>query len=532
MKHLLFFIGLAWSFAAPVALAQVVQPEGKVTRQDVLNSPAPESNIALTADRLTIYFSSLRGGNWWNQGDADIFYSIRLDTSDAWSRPFPLPIPINDELGQDEVHISPDGSTLTYQRWSHDWVNEGGPYYETTRVGNTKWSDPAALGGNITAFFTNSGLRATDGMTRLRDGSIIFAAGPDFKQPMDLYYSKSLGNGNWQEVQPLACNTPFDERSVFLAGDGKTMYFASNRPSGRGGLDVYRLELREDGALGTLENIGPPVNTERDELGFVIHNEQEAYFIRDGDIYQVESPDLRLVPEKSVVGSEPVESPVPAEPPVVLVPPVENTLVPAPYTPDTLVPVPEVEVVSSGPIRFEKINNIVFLLDVSNSMDAADKLPLMLGSIRRIVPSLRKLDQVSVISFATKPSLLLNGVAGDQQKFIGYALDDLKAGGKTEGKEALQLAFRCATSHFIEGGNNVVVLASDGIMDRSKLKPLVASAAKKGIRLVVFLYGTPLPEISNAFQDLTKTSNGWQRSILPENIDIALREALLATLRE
>lgn len=522
MKRYLLFFLLAWGFSSPSAHAQAAALGSRITRQDALNSPALETNIALTADRRTIYFSSLRGGNWWNQGDADIYYSMRLDTSAPWSKPFPMPTPINDELGQDEVHISPDGTTLTYQRWSHDWANEGGPYYETTRTGNVGWQDPESLGGNITAFFVNSGLRATDGMTRLHDGSIIFAAGPDFKQPMDLYYAKYLGNGNWQEATSLTCNTEFDERSVFLAGDGKTLYFASNRPGGRGGLDVYRLELREDGTLGAMENIGAPVNTDRNEFGFVIHNEQEAYFIRDGDIYRLENPDLRLAPDKPVVKAEPADIPAPVTPPTIpaITPPIDSPVVVV-----TTAPSPE----STKPVVFEKLNNVVFLLDVSNSMGDADKLPLMLSSIRRIAPSLRKPDQVSVISFADKPSLLLNGVAGDQQRFIQYALDGLKAGGKTEGKDGLELAVRCATAHFITGGNNVIVLASDGKMDRSKLKPIVTSAAKKGIRLVVFLYGTPPKDIETSFQDLTKISNGWQRNISSANIDTTLQEALLAT---
>jgi len=521
MKKNLSSIFFIWSLAVSPVLAQLIGSGIRITRQDVLNSPAPETNIALTANRLTMYFSSSRGGNWWNQqDDSDIYYAIRLDTLAPWSKPLPLPTPINDELNQDEVYISPDGSTLTYQRWSHDWALEGGPYFETTRIGNRVWQDPKALGGEITEFFTRTGFRATDGMTRLRDGSIIFAAGPDFKQPMDLFYSKRSDDGDWQKVVPLLCNTKQDERSVFLAADGKTLYFASNRPGGKGGLDVYRLELREDGSTGGLLNLGAPVNTNRDEYGFVIHNEQEAYFVRDGDIYRIDNPDLKWVPEKPLVEPEPATQPVPATPPVLPNP-----------GPDPIPVVVDSSSISS-PVHFEKPNNVIFLLDVSHSMDEPDKLPLMLGSIRRILPSLRKEDLVTLISFATAPRLHLNGVAGDQQKFITQTLDILKAGGKTEGKKALQLAFNCANAHYIQGGNNVVVMATDGKMDRSDFRALMVAAAKKEIRLVMFVYGSSTSDIERPFQELTKITNGWLRYITRANIDSVLQEALLATLRK
>lgn len=537
MNNPRFFIAAILACVAvslPEAAAQFVTLQSKITRQDVLNSPKPETNIALTADRLTIYFTSLRGGNWWNQstdgGDADIYYSIRFDTASPWSAPRTLPTPINDELGQDEVHISPDGRALTYQRWSYDWANEGGPYYEVDYRGNNEWEAPRSLGGAITEFFANTNNRATDGMTRLRDGSIIFAAGPEYNKPMDLFYARYLGKNQWEDVAPLTCNTAHDERSVFLAADGKTLYFASDRPGGRGGLDVYRMELKADGTPGKIENIGPPVNTERDEYGFVIHNEQEAYFIREGDIYRIENPPLKLTPEKPLRAAEDPGVVVPVAPPVVTAepkpepdPPVVDT------TPGEAAPSAERD--ASGPVKFEKVNNVVFLLDISASMDTPDKLPLMLGSIQRMVPFLREADQVSLITFADEPLPVLNGVSGDQHRFILGALEGHKARGKTNGKEALQSAFRYADTHFVENGNNIVIMATDGRMETGKLKSLAAVAAKRGIRLVVFLYGTPPPHIAKAFDEITRTTNGWQRGITADNIDTSLQDALLATLR-
>lgn len=519
---------------------QIPLPTTQVIRENILNSPALETNIALTANRLTIYFSSRRGGQWWSQDDSDIFYSIRLDSLGSWSPPLPLNPPINDELNQDEVHISPDGNLLTYQRWSNDWREEGGPYYQSAFSGNRDWKNTQPLGGGITDFFDQTSNKATDGMTRMPDGSVIFAAGPDFDQPMDLFYSKFDGPLGFLFPVPLSCNTDYDERSVFLSADGRSLYFASNRPSGSGGLDIYRIVFREDGSLGMVENVGSPINSEKDDYGLVIHCSDEGFFIRDGDIFRVINPNLRFAPVAPVENAPPPLdiidtsnsnnvnlSPAPPYPDlqskpdttsmwqVVSPPPVKVNAPPSPL----VIPPPE-------DIGIYTPNNIVFLLDISNSMGQEDKLPLMIRAIRQSLKYFYRQDRISVITFAEKPSIILNGAEGDQRKMISGCFTGMKTGGQTQGKPALEKAIEFAEKHFIQDGQNIVVWATDANLNFSNLRSHAKEMKRKGIQLIMLIYGNNRSEIERDVTNYLEIAGGRHIWVRSNNVVQALEEIL------
>jgi hypothetical protein len=81
-------------------------------------------------------------------------------------------------------------------------------------------------------------------------------------------------------------STDGNERSVFLAADGKTLYFASDGLGGFGGLDIFKATLSDDGKVSNIVNIGEPFNTKADDYGFIVSAKgDEAYFIRNGDVY-------------------------------------------------------------------------------------------------------------------------------------------------------------------------------------------------------------------------------------------------------
>ncbi len=139
-------------------------------------------------------------------------------------------------------------------------------------------------------------------------------------------------------------------------------------------------------------------------------------------------------------------------------------------------------------------SNLVFLIDVSGSMNSPDKLPLLVESMKMLVRNLRPRDRVAIVVYAGSSGLVLDSTSGDQKDRILGALDRLQAGGSTNGGQGIELAYRVAADHFIEGGVNRVILASDGdfnvgVTDRGSLVDLIAEKAESGVFLSVLGFG-------------------------------------------
>ncbi|HET9384296.1 MAG TPA: von Willebrand factor type A domain-containing protein [Gemmatimonadales bacterium] len=107
-------------------------------------------------------------------------------------------------------------------------------------------------------------------------------------------------------------------------------------------------------------------------------------------------------------------------------------------------------------------SNFVFLLDVSGSMSDDDKLPLVQSAMRLLVNQLRAQDQVAIVVYAGAAGLVLPATPGNQKSKILDAIDRLHAGGSTAGGAGIRLAYDHAVANFIRGGNNRVILATDG----------------------------------------------------------------------
>ena len=140
-------------------------------------------------------------------------------------------------------------------------------------------------------------------------------------------------------------------------------------------------------------------------------------------------------------------------------------------------------------------SNIVFLIDTSGSMQDQDKLPLLKLSFRELVRQLRPQDRVSLVVYAGSAGLVLPPTAGDEQEKILAALDQLEAGGSTNGGEGLQLAYAMARQAFIRNGVNRVVLATDGdfnvgTVDQKALETMIGDQRKSGIALTTLGFGT------------------------------------------
>ena len=139
-------------------------------------------------------------------------------------------------------------------------------------------------------------------------------------------------------------------------------------------------------------------------------------------------------------------------------------------------------------------SNIVFLIDVSGSMRDDNKLPLVKQSFSLLVDNLSEKDTVSIVTYASGVSVVLEGVSGDKKDKILEALESLQANGSTNGSGGIEEAYRVAEANFIKGGNNRVIIASDGDFNIGKssasdLSEQIKKNAKKGIFLSVLGYG-------------------------------------------
>ena len=142
------------------------------------------------------------------------------------------------------------------------------------------------------------------------------------------------------------------------------------------------------------------------------------------------------------------------------------------------------------PINEFKPNNIIFLVDISGSMDRPDRLPLMKTAMVKMLYKLRMSDKLAIITYADAARVLMNSRSADDKEGIRYYFDRLKAGGNTEGSKGLKLAYRVAESNFIAGGNNQIYLATDGnFVLEAEDKEMIAAYAAKGIYLSVIGLG-------------------------------------------
>lgn len=140
-------------------------------------------------------------------------------------------------------------------------------------------------------------------------------------------------------------------------------------------------------------------------------------------------------------------------------------------------------------------NNLVFLVDVSGSMNSADKLPLLKSGLRLLVDQMRPQDRVSLVVYAGAGGVVLPPTAGNQKDVILAALDNLEAGGSTAGGEGILLAYKTARKHFMKEGNNRVILATDGdfnvgMSSEGDLTRLIEKERGDGIYLTVLGFGT------------------------------------------
>ena len=140
-------------------------------------------------------------------------------------------------------------------------------------------------------------------------------------------------------------------------------------------------------------------------------------------------------------------------------------------------------------------SNLVFLIDVSGSMDSPDKLPLVQQSMKLLVDQLREEDKVAIVVYAGSAGMVLPSTSGDRKTAIKEAIEQLQAGGSTAGGAGIKLAYKIAAENFIKNGNNRVILCTDGdfnvgVSSDDQLERMIEDERKSGVFLTVLGYGT------------------------------------------
>ncbi|GMV64457.1 MAG: hypothetical protein AMXMBFR75_02640 [Candidatus Hinthialibacteria bacterium] len=138
--------------------------------------------------------------------------------------------------------------------------------------------------------------------------------------------------------------------------------------------------------------------------------------------------------------------------------------------------------------------NLVFLIDVSGSMDQENKLPLVKSGLQLLLGQLKETDRVAIVTYAGNSGLALPSTACSDKATIRAAIEKLESGGSTHGAAGIQLAYKTALDNFIKGGINRVILATDGdfnvgVTSSEELESLITEKAKSGVFLSVLGFG-------------------------------------------
>ena len=167
-------------------------------------------------------------------------------------------------------------------------------------------------------------------------------------------------------------------------------------------------------------------------------------------------------------------------------------------------------------IKGKKLNNypnsnLVFLIDVSGSMNPDDRLPMLQRGFKKFVDQLDDNDRVALATYAGNAGLVLESTSARESSTIKSAIDDLKSGGSTNGESGILLAYKTAEDNFIEGGNNRVIVATDGnfnvgISDQEELIKLIERMRDKGIFLTIIGVGSNVNE--GTLEQIANNGNG------------------------
>lgn len=256
-----------------------------------------EHSPTLTVDEQIIYFTrKLPTGGHYRDGsmvyDEDLFISMK-GADGVWQKAKNLGKSINTEIGEGASAISPDGKYLFFTSCDRPGGMGSCDLYLAVRKGNN-WVKPRNMGDIInTRYWDSQPSFGADGRT------LYFVSNrPGGKGKKDIWMSKIGDDGQWTKPLSIPINTSKNEESPFIHPDGHTFYFSSDGLPGMGKRDLYKVKIDEEGNWGEPVNLGYPINSSNDEVSLSVSaNGKRAYFAseREGgfgkwDLYQFDLP--------------------------------------------------------------------------------------------------------------------------------------------------------------------------------------------------------------------------------------------------
>lgn len=156
-------------------------------------------------------------------------------------------------------------------------------------------------------------------------------------------------------------------------------------------------------------------------------------------------------------------------------------------------------------------SNIVFLIDISGSMNPDDRLPLLQKGFKKYVDQMRSIDRVALVTYAGNAGVVLESTSGDEKNKIKNAIDNLNSGGSTNGEGGIIAAYNIAEENYVEGANNRVIVASDGNFNvgttgQEDLVKLIEEKRESGIFLTILGVGSNVNE--GTLEQIANNGNG------------------------
>jgi outer membrane protein OmpA-like peptidoglycan-associated protein/tetratricopeptide (TPR) repeat protein len=263
---------------------------------NVINSKYAEYAPVISSDESVLVFTSRREGSTGNfvslddnQHYEDIYISYKVNGK--WLTPRNIQ-EINTEKHDACIALSADGKQLFIYKDSRG----GDIYVSNFDAMKNIWSKPQGLGDNVNTKYQEPSVSMT------ADAKTIYFSSnrPNGMGGLDIYVSHKDAKGNWGEAVNVGApiNTPYDDDAPFIHPDGQTLYFSSRGHAGMGGYDIFRSSLEANGKWAAPENIGYPINTAGDDTYFVLSaDNRHGYYasakengMGEKDIYIISMP--------------------------------------------------------------------------------------------------------------------------------------------------------------------------------------------------------------------------------------------------
>ena len=311
-------LGLANCVFAAEAITQPVPFEPKNLGAGV-NSADPEYYPCITADDNTlIYTRRVKAPEIPVYGMQEDFYVSQRGNDGTWQASKPVPVVNTRAFNEGAGTLSPDGRFIIFTKCSLEDGSYGGELrglgscdlFISRRIGD-RWTAPENLGTPVNSrnWETQPSL-ASDGRTLYYIRGMV---AQDGIKSMDIFTCTFQDDGTWSKPEKLGdnVNTPYQEESVQIHPDGRTLYFSSNGHPGFGGLDIYVSRKQADGSWGKALNLGHPINSGADENSLLVSADGKvAYFASDRtggfgdlDLYGFELyPEARPLPVSYIRG--------------------------------------------------------------------------------------------------------------------------------------------------------------------------------------------------------------------------------------